>query len=152
MKYKKIAVGGSFNVLHKGHRALLDRAFDAGEYVLIGLTSNEMVEKKIVSYEKRKEALENFLGGLGRYSVVKLDDPLGNAVRDREIGAIVVSEETFPGALEINEARKKRGLGPLEILSIPMVLAEDGEPISSTRIKSGEIDREGRVLPEGNPA
>lgn len=152
MKYKKIAVGGSFNILHRGHRALLDRAFDAGEYVLIGLTSNEMVEKKILPYEKRKEALQNFLGGRGRYSIVKLKDPLGDAVRDREIGAIIVSKETVPGAHEINEARKKRGLRPLEIISIPMVLAEDGEPISSTRIKSGKIDREGRVLPKGNQA
>jgi pantetheine-phosphate adenylyltransferase len=61
----------------------------------------------------------------------------------------VVSDETRPGALEINETRKKNGLKTLEIISIPLVLADDQKPISSTRIKKGEIDKEGRILADG---
>lgn len=148
MKYKKVAVGGSFDVLHKGHRALLDKAFDVGEYVLIGLASNEMAGKDIAAYEKRKKTLEDFLEHRGRYNIVQLNDPLGDAVRDKDIDAIVVSKETAPRALEINDLRKKRGLKALKILSIPLVLAGDGRPISSTGIKRGEIDEEGRVLSE----
>lgn len=146
MKYKKVAVGGSFDVLHRGHRALLEKAFDAGEFVLIGLTSSEMVTKDVAAYEKRKKALEDFLEHKGQYEIVELNDPLGDAAMDGAIDAIVVSEETTPGALEINELRKKKGLGVLEIISIPLVLADDQKPVSSTRIKKGEIDREGRVL------
>lgn len=146
--YKKVAVGGSFDVLHEGHRALLDRAFDVSEYVLIGLTSSEMAGKDIAAYEKRKKTIEDFLEHRGRYDIVELNDPLGDAVSDGAIDGIVVSEETAPRALKINELRKKGGLGALKIFSIPLVLAEDGRPISSTGIKRGEIDEEGRVLPE----
>lgn len=146
MKYKKVAVGGSFDILHSGHRALLDRAFEAGEFVLIGLTSDKMACAGASGYGKRKETLERLLKHISRYEIVELEDPMGDAATDRGIDAIVVSEETAPRALEINEARESKGLRPLEIISIPLVLAEDGKPISSTRIKIGEIDREGRVL------
>ncbi len=146
MSFKRTAVGGSFDVLHKGHRALLDRAFGASESVIIGLTSNEMAGKDAAAYGKRKEALEEFLKHKGQYKIVELNDPLGDAAADREIDAIVVSEETAPGALEINEVRKRKGLKALKIIQIPLVLAKDGRRISSTRIKRGEIDEEGRVL------
>jgi pantetheine-phosphate adenylyltransferase len=35
---------------------------------------------------------------------------------------------------------------PLDIITIDMVLADDGKPISSTRIREGEIDVAGTVL------
>lgn len=144
MKYKKVAVGGSFDVLHIGHAALLDAAFNAGEFVLIGLTSNEMLEKDIAPFEERKKGIVECLEGRKNYDITLLNDPLGPAASDETIEAIVVSAETEPRALEINEIRKKRGFKTLEIISIPLVLASDGKPISSTRVKRGEIDRDGR--------
>ena len=59
---------------------------------------------------------------------------------------IVVSPETFSTAEEINSKRIKLGHKPLEIIKIPFVLAEDGKPISSSRIYSKEIDIEGNIL------
>ncbi|MCK5038653.1 MAG: adenylyltransferase/cytidyltransferase family protein, partial [Thermoplasmata archaeon] len=38
---RKVAVAGTFNVFHKGHRQLLARAFEIGDYIHIGLTSDE---------------------------------------------------------------------------------------------------------------
>jgi pantetheine-phosphate adenylyltransferase len=146
MKFKRVAVGGSFDVLHIGHEALLDEAFKVGEFVLIGLASNEMLEKDVAPFEERKKALEGFLENRGPYDIARLTDPSGPAATDETIEAIVVSEETEPGALEINEIRKKNGLKALEIISIPLVLAEDGKPLSSRRIKRGEINRDGMVL------
>ncbi|MEE8401877.1 MAG: pantetheine-phosphate adenylyltransferase [Candidatus Hydrothermarchaeaceae archaeon] len=105
--FKKVAVGGSFDVLHKGHKTLLKKAFEEGEHVLIGLTSSEMIEKDISSFEKRKKSLESFLEGKGRYGIVELSNPMGDAASDSAIDAIVVSEETEHMALKINNARKK---------------------------------------------
>ncbi len=145
MKFKKVAVGGTFDLLHRGHRALIERAFELGEYVIVGLTSNEMLQKKAEPFSRRKRTLQNFLK-FKNYEIVKLNDAYGPAISDSEIDAIVVSEETKVRAVEINEIRKKRGLPPLEVVVIPFVLAEDGKPISTTRIRDGEIDGEGRIL------
>jgi pantetheine-phosphate adenylyltransferase len=48
--------------------------------------------------------------------------------------------------LVINEERKERGFSPLKIVVIDMVPSENHAPISTTRIYSGEIDREGHLL------
>ena len=39
-KYKKVAVGGTFDKFHKGHEKLLETAFEIGEFVEIGVTSD----------------------------------------------------------------------------------------------------------------
>jgi len=59
---------------------------------------------------------------------------------------IVVSEETEPGAEEINRRRVKLGKRPLLIVVFKMILAQDGKPISSTRIRRQEVDRLGRLI------
>ncbi len=145
--FKKAAVGGTFDRLHSGHKTLLSRAFEVAEFVLVGITSDEMLSKEAESYNERKRALEKFLRKFGkRCEIVKLHDAYGPAATDAELDAIVVSEETKHRAIEINEMRKKKNLKPLEIIVIPLVLAEDGAAISSTRIRRGEVDEEGRVL------
>src|SRR6266540_4170968 len=42
-KYKLVALGGTFYVLHAGHRHLLYEAFNLGDTVLIGVTSDRLV-------------------------------------------------------------------------------------------------------------
>ena len=44
-EYKKVAVGGTFDQLHRGHKALLEKAFDVGEKVIIGLSSDSFVTR-----------------------------------------------------------------------------------------------------------
>jgi len=146
-RLKKVGVGGTFDVLHKGHEVLLGKAFEAADSVVIGLTTDEMVGKETLPYEERENKLCEFLASAhpGRaYDIVGLEDAHGPAVGDAEMDAIVVSEETLKGAEEINRKRLEKGLSPLEVIVIPMVLAHDGKPISSSRIRAGEIDGEGR--------
>jgi len=57
-----------------------------------------------------------------------------------------VSQETEYMAQEINKKREKIGLEPLRIIVIDMVPAENCIPISTTRIRRGEINREGKLL------
>jgi len=153
-RFETVAVGGTFDLFHRGHRVLLMKAFKVGNRVLIGLCSDNFVKKmrkphRIASYAKRLEDLEKLLkknGVLERAEIMPLDDAYGITLSERRIDAIVVSEETEPRAREINEKRKSLGMSPLPIITVNMVLSEDHYPISSTRIWFEEIDREGHLL------
>jgi pantetheine-phosphate adenylyltransferase len=63
-----------------------------------------------------------------------------------DVGALVASHETKAKARLLNEMRAKKGLKPVEVIAVELVKAEDGSPISSTRIRAGEIDSRGRLL------
>ena len=59
-------MGGTFNILHVGHKNLLTRASLEGDEVLIGLTTDEKARANrgsevLNSYEIRKENLESYL-------------------------------------------------------------------------------------------
>jgi len=155
VKFKKVVVGGTFDCLHEGHKAILAKAFEAGKCVLVGICSDEMqllLQKDsagIQPLDMRKQALEALLrseGWLERADVVMISDAFGPTVGDPEVEAIVVSPETRKRAEELNKLRGSRGLPPLKIIEIPFVLAEDGKPISSIRVRYGEIDAHGKVL------
>jgi pantetheine-phosphate adenylyltransferase len=153
-KFRKVAVGGTFDEFHRGHKVLLMKAFEVGERVLIGLCSNEFVKKMgkphtTASYEERLKELRVFLKALGlsdKAEISPLNDPYGVTVTDRCIDALVVSEETEKTAIKINQKRSEAKLPPLTIVTISMVPAENYQPISTTRIRKGEIDREGHML------
>jgi len=153
-KFRIVLVGGTFDELHKGHRALLMKAFELGEQVIIGLCSDRLAREirknhEIASYEERLNELKDLLraqGVFNRVEIVPLETPYGITLTTTIADALVVSKETEPRAHEINEIRKKNGLTPLEIIVIEMVPAQNHIPISSTRIRFGEIDREGYLL------
>jgi pantetheine-phosphate adenylyltransferase len=75
-----------------------------------------------------------------------LDDAYGITLSKGVLEALVVSQETEYMAQEINKKREKKRLEPLKIVVVEMVPAENHIPISSTRIRRGEIDREGRLI------
>ena len=149
-----IAMGGTFDVLHRGHRRLLRTAFEAGKKVTIGITSDRFARQlhkphKVDPFEIRRKGLEKLLENwrvLSRARIVKLNDRFGPTVTSRQIQALVVSKRTVKTGLEINRRRRMRGLKPLTILAINLIQAQDMKPISSTRIRRGRIDREGRVI------
>jgi len=153
-KFKVVAVGGTFDELHKGHKALILKAFKVGEQVLIGLCTDEFVAKMkkphpVAPYMERLAELENFLKAHGlasRAKIIPLNDVYGVTLQRGCLEALVVSRDTEPTARMINEERTKRGLEPLSIVVIDMVPAENHKPISTTRIRKGEIDREGRLI------
>jgi len=156
-KFKVVAVGGTFDEFHKGHRSLIMKAFEVGEQVLIGLCSDEFAEKlnkphPTVPYSKRLEELKAFLREndlLERVEIIPLNDIYGVTLSDGYVEALVVSKETEPTARKINERRKELGLPALHVEIIEMVPSENHAPISTTRIYRGEIDREGYLLKTG---
>jgi len=153
-RYGKVAVGGTFDKFHKGHRKLLEKALEVGDAVLIGVTTERMLEKnpkphEVDSFSERVREIKAFLEEkkvMERVVILPLDDPYGPTLTDEEIEVIVVSLRTASRAREINRLRRERGLKPLKVMIVDTVLAEDGNPISTNRVRRGEIDREGRLL------
>lgn len=147
-KYAKVAVGGTFDKFHDGHKKLLSTAFELGNQIEIGVTSDAFggLKGDIDSCEERMNNLKLFFKDKSNFRVLSLDDPFGTTIYEADFDAIVVSEETEPNALKINEIRKSKGMNPLDIVVVSFVLAEDGNPISSTRIRRGEIDKNGLIL------
>jgi pantetheine-phosphate adenylyltransferase len=148
-----VALGGTFEVLHKGHRALLARAFEEGDEVLIGLTSDEMAnaarKRTVLPYLEREAALRSYIAQEHpnrEFTIVPLSDKHGPAAHREDIDVLVVSVFTERTGLDINDVRKGNGLRELRLVRIDHVLADDGRPISSSRIIAGECDTEGRTL------
>ena len=152
--YLLVAMGGTFDVLHRGHRLLLKKAFEVGRTVTIGITSDVFARQlhkphKVDLFDSRKKDLEKLLekwGVLSRAKIVKLDDRFGPTIASPRIQALVVSKRTVRTGYEINRRRRLKGLKPLAIVTIDLIQAQDKKPISSTRIRRGRIDREGRVV------
>ncbi len=146
-----IVIGGTFGYLHKGHVALISKAFELGDFIYIGLTTDAYVLRAkpgedVPPYVERKAALDKLAHSLKkRYTIGPLEDRYGPSTTGN-FDAIVVSEETYKSALEINRIRKKNGLNELRIIKIAYVLADDLKPISTSRILKGEIDKDGKKL------
>ena len=51
-KFSLIAMGGTFDIIHRGHLTLLTNAFEISDKVIIGLTSDEFVQKKANPYSQ----------------------------------------------------------------------------------------------------
>jgi len=154
-KLSTVLVGGTFDVFHKGHKALIMKAFEVGKRVMLGLSSDQLARElrknhDVATYEERLKDLRGFLkrqSVLERAKIVPLDTPYGVTLSTTVADALVVSKETEPVGKDINKKRKASGLKPLKLVVIDMIPAEDRVPISSTRIRRGEIDREGHLTP-----
>ncbi len=152
-EFSLIATGGTFDIIHRGHLTLLSNAFAISDKVIIGLTSDELAEKKgklsINKYEKRLETLTEVISKEfpnSSFQISKLDNDFGPAVLEKEVEALVVSDEKSDQGTVLNKLRAEKKIPPVKIITVPMFLAKDGKRISTTRIKNSEIDTEGNLL------
>jgi pantetheine-phosphate adenylyltransferase len=147
-----VAMGGTFDVIHSGHMALLNKAFSVSSKVIIGLSSDQLATKKgknlVNDYPKRLSSLKSVIEKNfpnSSYQISKLENDFGPAVIEGSVKALVVSEETANKGLRLNELRTERNLPLVKIVTVPMVLAEDGKAISTSRIRNSEIDSSGNL-------
>jgi len=147
----RVCVGGTFNVIHKGHALLFETAFSIGDEVEVGLTSDRFANRdrkvEVLPYVVRNENLRKYLQRFGKpFVIVEISDAFGTAASSTDIEAIVVSPNSKPNAARINDLRKSRQLNPLKVFCIREIRADDTLPISSTRILKGDIDKDGHLL------
>lgn len=152
-RFNVVAMGGTFDIIHKGHIALLDGAFSISSKVIIGLTGDELAKRKGKNlrhtYEQRLNTLKKLIDYRFQnksYVISKLDNDFGPAVIEGDVEALVVSDETAHQGDALNSLRAQRNLGRVDVIVVPMVLAGDGKRISTTRIRNMEIDSDGNML------
>jgi len=155
-RYSKVATGGTFDGLHAGHERLLEESFGSGDEVVIGLTSDRFARSRgkspALPFEEREAALREYIERRfpgRRYAIAELDDVFGPGIASPDVKALVASPETAETVDLANRMRAARGYPPLDLVTVGWVKAEDGSPISTTRVRRGEIDRDGRLLKGG---
>jgi cytidyltransferase-like protein len=146
--YSRLAIGGTFDQLHNGHRKLLTLASALCDEVLtIGVITDALLAKKsnskfIQPFHLRKEIIESFMTSLKpslKLNIVELFDPYGPTITDPSFEGIVVSSETLIGAKMINKLRQERGFQKLAIL---VIKRSDISTLSSTFLRERDRIRE----------
>ncbi len=136
-------MGGTFDHLHKGHELLIKTALSISKKVLLGLTTENMLKNKkhfskLEDYRTRENNIKKFVGSftdLKRIKIIELMDSDGPPINDPEYEGLVVSQETYPTALKMNEIRETKGFNPMIIIIIPILKNEDDKKLSSTSIR-----------------
>lgn len=146
--FESVAVGGTFDGLHYGHRKLLTLAVSSVQprsgRLLVGVTQDKMLVNKeyaeyIPNFTERVQGVYDFIarlapGMLNRVQIVPLEDnygPPGHA--DVFFDALVLSHETLETGMALNRHRVKHlGLHPLKLLCTERTEAHG---MSSTQLR-----------------
>ncbi len=150
--YNTVALGGSFDHLHEGHKAFLRFAAEISKSLIIGVTDQHMVLNKpfpelIQPTHVRKQAVLNYCNQQEiKAKLITLNDPFGPTIEENKIEAVVCTTDTLQGANKINEIRQKLHLKELPIHVHQLKKDVEGvATISAQRIRAGEIDRMGNI-------
>ena len=160
--YPVVALGGTFDHLHPGHKVLLQSAaFLTRRKLIVGVMDDSKLKTKsnadlIQSTEARIKAVKDFLRSIGvppideesnveghaRADVLVITDPFGPTITDEDIQALVVSHETTSGGAAVTVERQKRGLRLLDIFTIDVIGGGDSTS-SQAATHSGIFDLAG---------
>ncbi|OCH93432.1 Nucleotidylyl transferase [Obba rivulosa] len=150
--YPVVALGGTFDHLHAGHKILLSMAaWIASEKLIVGITDDPLLVKKVnrevleklpVRTARTRAFLELFKPGL-EYDIVPISDVYGPTAWDPNIQALVVSKETLSGAASIEKIRREKALPALRVFVIDVISSteasvdsEDADALKKAKLSS----------------
>ena len=96
--YKKVFVNGTFDLLHRGHLELLNYAKKMGEYVCVGIDTDDRVRqmkgptRPIYNQDERKFFLEN-LKAVDEVRFFSNDEDLETLVKDFKPDIMIVGSD-----------------------------------------------------------
>lgn len=151
-QYSTVAVGGTFDHLHAGHKVLLTiGGFLARDRLIIGITGPELLRNKqyaeaLQPFPSRKDAVLQFMKYVFPSLEVEtemISDIYGPTATIEDIQALVLSAETREGGQTINTLREEKGWNTLDIIEIQLVGGSEAEPekLSSTYLRKVELAR-----------
>ena len=149
-----VAIGGTFDNLHAGHKRLLSAAARVCVGTLtVGVTSDKYLAQKnkrfgemIEPIDVRLARVKQFLARINpdlSVDAVSIDDGAGPTITRPEIEAIIASTETLKGCRWINEKRREKGWAPLQIITVART---DESNLSSTAIRKWKFEKTQRNL------
>lgn len=152
-KYRHLVVAGTFDHLHFGHQQFLTEAISQAETAWCGVAARwsknqKLLPESIQTYRNRTSQLIQFLKAkkwLGKTRLFRLQNPYQPAISSQVIDSIAVTQDSLKGALLINQLRTISNLSALKILKCPLIKADDAKRLSSSRIRLGEVNRQGLV-------
>lgn len=148
--YTRVAVGGTFDRLHAGHRLLLAAsALLARDSLFVGVTGDALLagkahKERLQPYATREAAAASFAVAVRPALAVEtapLLDPAAPTAADVDpaMTALVVSQETVGGGDRICAGRVAAGLPPLALAVVGLVGGGGGDSkISSTDLRAAD--------------
>ncbi|TFK42306.1 hypothetical protein BDQ12DRAFT_675982 [Crucibulum laeve] len=150
--YPVVALGGTFDHLHAGHKILLSMAaWITSQKIIVGVTDDALLQNKANKHvlEKLPQRIERVRGFLAffkpglEYHIVPINDVYGPTGWDPNIQALVVSKETLSGAAAIASHREAHHLPTLQTYIIDVISAtnasldhDDAEWLKQTKLSS----------------
>lgn len=141
-------IGGTFDRFHKGHISLINQSLRYCKKLEIWITSDTIAnikDPRIKTWEERHEEILTYVENNFPSRVIfgKLEDSFGPAPTHDSAEVIFCTEDNIRNCEEINVKRLQNSLPKLSIVELELENAWDKKPISSSRIRIGEIDRNG---------
>lgn len=146
--YGYIAMGGTFDRMHAGHKMLLtSSALHAIDKLRVGVTGAELLKAKknaqlVQSFEVRQHSAMAFAARVRpdlELEPCVVTEASGGTDKIAEVEAMVLSPETWPVLAAINATRVANGLKPMEGISIEYVGGDASTRVSSTKLRELEL-------------